>query len=157
MFKMLTTPNILAAYLYRQMGEQMPAPILNADGEIDVEADNAVLSAWSADTDSFEVSRVRLQQFIAQTMLLLTDLEELVIDNAEPAPAQYMTLFYDAAKMTFDQDKSQLRTYFMWLYYVLYGRPEGSRWGDMVDVMGVEAFTAMVRERFANLVGQAYN
>jgi len=133
------------------MGEQMPEPVLDAEGAIDVAADNAALEAWSAGTDLFEIDMDRLARFVSVTGDLLIALEHVEIDPAEPSPPQYMTLFYDAAKVTFDQDKSQLRTYFMWLYYVLYGRPEGSRWGDMVDVMGVHDFVAMVRARFAAL------
>ena len=149
---MLTHSNILAAYLYRLMGVQMPEPVLDADGDLDVAADNAALEAWSVTSDPFEIDMDRLARFIFVTGILLNALEDLELDPDEPAPAQYMTLFYDAAKDTFDQDKTQLRTYFMWLYYVLYGRPEGSRWGDMVDVMGVPDFVAMVRRRFGELM-----
>ena len=44
---MLTTTNTLAAYLYLHLGDQMPAPVLNEDGEIDVVADNAAIEAWA--------------------------------------------------------------------------------------------------------------
>jgi lysyl-tRNA synthetase class I len=150
----LTSPSQLAAYLYLRMGDPMPPPVLDDQGEIDSRADNAVIESWALKQDptieSLADQMPRLEQFIRYTGELLTELETLVLEPSDAAP-QYMSLFYDAAKLTFDNDRTQLRIYFMWLYYVLYGRPDGSRWGDMVDVLGVPAFTARVRERFNSI------
>jgi hypothetical protein len=149
---MLTRPNILAAYLYLQSGEGMPTVILDAEGNIDVAADNAAIEAWSTGNDPFEVDVDRLSRFIVRTDTLLQELEQLELDPAEPVAAQYMTLFYDAAKDVFDHDKTQLRTYFAWLYFVIFQRKEGPRWGEFVQVYGVTNFTAFVRQRFQELV-----
>ena len=153
---MLTEPHILSAYLYLHTGEQMPEPVLDADGELDVAADNAAIEAWSQGSDPavalLEMNRMRLRKFIAMTEVLLIDLEQIELDENEPAAPQYMTLFYDAAKDVFDHDKSQLRTYFAWLYYVVYQRSEGPRWGDFVEIYGVESFIAHVRNRFGDLI-----
>lgn len=153
---MLTDVQTLAAFLYLRMGEQMPEPILDAEGNLDVEADDLAIEAWSFANDNacelLETQRDRLERFIICTGELLDELVALELDSTEPAAPQYMTLFYNAAKDTFDHDKQQLRTYFMWLYYVLYERPDGSRWGDMVEIYGVENFVQMVRERFEGLI-----
>jgi lysyl-tRNA synthetase class I len=151
---MLTQPNILAAFLYLRQSDEIPAPVLDKDGNLIVELDNLAVERWSEMSSTPDISYDidRLARFISYTGDLLIALEELELDPSEPAPAQYMTLFYDAAKETFDHDKNQLRTYFMWLYYVLYHRPQGSRWGDMVDVMGVEGFNDMVRAQFRDLI-----
>jgi lysyl-tRNA synthetase class I len=79
-------------------------------------------------------------------------LETLELDPDEPVAPQYMTLFYDAAKDVFDHDKTQLRTYFAWLYFVIFQRKEGPRWGEFVQVYGAANFTAFVRQRFQELV-----
>lgn len=150
--KMLARPNDLAAYLYLRQSPNMPEPILDEDGDIDVAADDAALEAWSKATENFGLEIPKLEIFIQRTEQLMDELVNLELDPSEPAPGQYMTLFYDAAKDTFDHDKTKLRTYFMWLYYVLYGRPEGSRWGDMVDVMTPKNFTDTLRTRFENLI-----
>ena len=149
---MLTQPNILAAYLYLQSGEGMPTVILDAEGNIDVAADNAAIEAWSTGNDPFEVDVDRLSRFIVRTDTLLQELETLELDPDEPVAPQYMTLFYDAAKDVFDHDKTQLRTYFAWLYFVIFQRKEGPRWGEFVQVYGAANFTAFVRQRFQELV-----
>lgn len=149
---MITQPNILASYLYLCVGEAMPDPILNEDGELDVAADNAALESWSNGSDSFTIDQFYLRRFIVQTELLLIDLEELELDPNEPAAPQYMRLFYEAAKTVFDNDKTRLRLYFAWLYLVVFQRSEGPRWGEFVQVYGVDEFNRLVRQRFNDLI-----
>jgi hypothetical protein len=148
---MLTTPNILSAYLYLRTGDPIPEPVLDDTGEPNIEADNAAMLAWSECTNVVAVDTSRLALFIARTDTLLSDLQTLELEDGPAAP-QYMTLFYNAAKDTFDHDKTLLRTYFAWLYMVLFGRPEGPRWGEFVEVYGVESFVTLVQTRFSNLI-----
>lgn len=150
---MLTNSNTLAAYLYHHQAEPMPEPIYDADGNIDIAADDAALEAWSQGSDNLEYNLDRLGRFIQRTEQLLDELVDLELTDEEPVSKQYMTLFYDAAKDVFDHDKTQLRTYFAWLYLVLFQRPEGPRWGEFVEVYGADEFVNMARERFANLIG----
>jgi lysyl-tRNA synthetase class I len=148
---MLTTSNTLAAFLYLRQGEAMPDPIMDNDSNIiDTMLDNIAVQAWSEGTDAFEVDVDRLDQFITNTNTMLSALETLVLEDGPHGP-QYMILFYDAAKETFDHDKKLLRTYFSWLYLVVFGVNEGPRWGDFVTVYGVPEFTALVRRRFTEL------
>lgn len=149
---MLTEPNVLSAYLYLLMEEQMPEPICLEDGTLDVEADNAQLEEWSHRVNSVRFDMRAITAFIFETQCLLFDLETLQLDPNEPAGPQYMTLFYDAAKRTFNNDKTQIRTYFLWLYYVIFQRPEGPRWGDFVEIYGVEEFAALTHRRFEELI-----
>lgn len=137
---MLTTPNILRAYLYMHLAEQMPE---DAPDEWFLEPDPV---AALLDMNG------RILPFIAQTELLLIDLQELELDPDQPAAPQYMALVYEAAKVTFDYDKTQLRTYFRWLYLVVFQREDGPRWGDFIEVYGVENFVALVRQRFEELI-----
>jgi lysyl-tRNA synthetase class I len=149
---MLTEPHILAAFLYQQLGEQMPEPVLDADGELDVAADNAALEAWSAQSDPFSADHSRLEQFILCTEQMLNNLTDNEYDESEPLAPQYMSIVYEAGKETFDHDKTQLRTYFAWLYLVVFQRPDGPRWGDFIDIYGVDNFVKLVRERFGVLI-----
>jgi len=151
---MLTSPETLAAFLYLRQAEPMPDPILDENGEVDVVADDAVIEIWSAGSDNLEYDLDRLDRFIVRTEQLLVDLVTLELTDEEPVSKQYMTLFYDAAKDVFDHDKTQLRTYFAWLYLVLFQRPEGPRWGEFVEIYGADEFATMVRECFANLIGE---
>jgi len=108
---------------------------------------------WFLQPDPFAIDINRVERFIECTEALLVQLQELVLNEAEPASPQYMTLVYDAAKETFDHDRTQLRTYFAWLYLVVFQRDEGPRWGDFIDVYGVDNFVSHVRSRFASLLG----
>lgn len=149
---MMTDPQTLSAYLYLHRGERMPAPVLDLEGEIDVAADDAAIAAWSQGRDPFTVDLARLSLFIVRTEGLLINLQQLELDPAQPASPQYMALFYDAAKAVFDNDAAQLRTYFSWLYLVIFQRDEGPRWGDFVEILGVDEFVSLTRERFAQLI-----
>ena len=156
---MLTNVNTLAAYLYLRQAELMP------DFEYDVHADMsdehvATLEqhrcedeeAWFAGSDEYEIDQDRLQRFIVRVEQLLGELGSIVLDEDEPIPPQYMTLFYDAAKDVFDHDKAQLRQFFAWLYWVVFQVRQGPRWGDFVHIYGAPEFIVHVRDRFANLL-----
>ena len=143
---MLCTLDELTTFMYLRQGEPMP------DELDDPVADNAALVAWSEGSDPWEIDRDRLVRFLERTEQLLSELETLVIDPAEPVPQQYMTLFYEAAKDVFDHDKTQLRQYFAWFYLSLFHRTDGPRWGEFVHIYGVDNFIRLVRERFSNLL-----
>lgn len=146
---MLTTPETLAAYLYLHLSEPMPEPIYRLDGEIDVESDNQLLEDWSFASSELSLDMDRLERFITQTERLLSGLVMLQVED-DPS-SEYMTLFYDAAKEVFDHDKTKIRTYFLWLYLVLFQRPDGPRWGEFVQIYGVEDFVTFACQRFENL------
>jgi lysyl-tRNA synthetase class I len=145
----MATVNTLAAYIHLKTAPGMPTPILDAEGNLDITADNASIEAWSMAVDVFnDVDRdlERLGRF-------LVDLDVLLIDiTNETNPEEYMTHFYDAAKRTFDEDKKQIRTWFSWLYLIMFQRAEGPRWGDFVQIYGADEFVAFVRTRLENLV-----
>ena len=149
---MLASVNSLAAYLYLQQGDQMPPVAVDTDGNIDVAHDNLALEAWSNEADTISYDFDRLQRFLDETDRLLDNLSCLELDPSEPASAQYMALFYHAAKETFEYDKTQLRTYFLWLYLVIFYRADGPRWGEFVEIYGVENFVSFVRSRFGELL-----
>lgn len=151
---MLTLPNILAAYLYVNLSDHMPEPVLDEDGNIfDLEADNELITEWALGANDYNApDHERLAQFIYETERLLDRLVDLELDSAEPASPQYMGEFYNAARATFDNDTTQLRTYFRWLYLVVFQREDGPRWGEFVDVYGVDEFCDLVRDRFASLI-----
>lgn len=145
---MLAPVNEISAYLFLNLAEQEPIAPAGLEPEEENEWYRANES-WYLQPEPFEIDLNRVERFIDQTAILMSDLENLEVDLSEPAPPQYMSLFYDAAKETFDHDKSQLRTYFRWLYLIAYGYENGPRWGEMVSAMGVNDFTSMIRRRFA--------
>lgn len=138
-------PQVLAAYLYLHMGETPPDPVLDDEGNIDLEADNRVFSEWALGTESFAVNVQEVERFLNDLSILIVDLRN------ENDHSQYMTHFYNAAKRTFDGDKTRIRTWFTWLYLIVLQRPEGPRWGDFVQICGVENFIDILYDRFDNL------
>lgn len=135
--KMLAEPNVVAAYLYLHLGEQMPD---DADEE------------WFLSPDPVARNFGKVPQFISETEQLLNDLDENTCNTSE----EIMFFFYEAAKRTFDQDKTMIRTYFQWLYLIVLQRPDGPRWGDFVMVYGIEEFQNLVRYRFTDLIRYKY-
>jgi len=146
---MITTVNRLQAFLYINLGEQMPEPILDEEGDIDVQADNEMLERWFfAREDYARIEESILERFIIRTEQLLSDIEAMPEGSASE---DYMVHFYDAAKDTFNQDKSMIRTYFSWLYLLLLRERSGPRWGDFVIAYGQQNFVDMLRERIQRL------
>lgn len=128
--------NELAGYLYLHLGEQMPPEAEHP------EMDNALIEAWATSTDAFSIDIADVERF-------LVDVQQLVIDLMDEEDSDnYMVHFYDAAKRTFNGDKTKIRTWFTWLYVVMFQRPEGPRWGDFVQIYGVGNFVEQVRIRF---------
>lgn len=156
---MLTNVRTLASFLYLRQGEQFPDLSYNVSRDATDEEIRlleyercAAEERWFLQPDPFAVDLDRLERFILATGGLLAELSHLELTEDEPADAQYMSLFYDAAKDTFDHDKTQLRQYFQWLYLVLFQTPSGPRWGEFVIALGLEEFEELVRTRFANLI-----
>jgi lysyl-tRNA synthetase class I len=146
---MLTGTRQLQAFLYSNLSEQMPSPILTEDGELDVQADNEMLERWWFQTEDYtQIDESVLESFIVRTEQLFEDIEQLPEGSSSE---EYMTLFYDAAKDTFNQDKSMIRTYFRWLYLLAIREHSGPRWGDFIIAYGPKNFTSMMREKFARL------
>lgn len=152
MVDLLTRPNIFAAYLHLQTGEGMPSFQGDRENPEDVAADNAAIFVWSQGLEQPDPLSGYYIRFIERTEQLLSELETLVLVDDEPAASQYMTLFYNAAKDVFDQDKALIRNYFSWLYLVIFEQDSGPRWGEFVEVYGVVDFNATVRRRFAALI-----
>jgi lysyl-tRNA synthetase class I len=140
--------NDVAAYLYRHLGEQMPPPKYSLSGTIDIEADNALIERWSQGSDVSVISLDDVEAFIRETAQLLVELSYL---GEEASSTEYMTCFYDAAKATFGEERSSIRTYFRWLYLVAFGYENGPRWGEFVDIYGVQNFQVFLIRRFREL------
>jgi lysyl-tRNA synthetase class I len=145
-------PRMVAAYLYMHTSETMPGPVTDRDGVIQVNADNELIERWSEGRDDVNIDVDQVVIFINETVELLRQLEDLELDPNEDAASQYMRLFYEAAKRTFNYDKSQIRTYFRWLYLVVFQKPDGPRWGEFVEIYGVDEFINKVEDRFSNLM-----
>lgn len=141
----------VAAYLYMHLSESMPGPVTDRNGNIQIEADNELIQRWSEGHDQVNIDVDRVSRFVSETEQLLVDLENLQIDQDQPVAAQYMSLFYESAKRTFDYDKSEIRTYFKWLYLVVFQKTDGPRWGEFVEIYGVKNFVNLVEDRFQNL------
>lgn len=133
---MLTTVDRLQTALYLRLGELMPA---DAPDE------------WFLQPDPFFATppdRMRLGRFIVEVENMLWELLDL---SRDATASDYMSVVYDAARRTFDDDSTQLRTFFMWLYAVLFHSANGPRWGDFIAIYGVDAFVLLVQERFHTL------
>ena len=136
----------VAAFLYRHLSAHMPAPVLNGDGELDVEADNALIEAWSDESEL-----VDLDLNIETVERFLDDVQLLCDRLLNTDPADYMIEFFDAARRTFDGDKSKIRIWFQWLYIIVLQTTSGPRWGDFVQVYGAENFDEKVRLRLFDI------
>lgn len=130
----LANPNTVAAYLYLHLAEQMPE---DAPDE------------WFLQPDPANIDVARIEMFVRECTFLVTSLESM---SDGCSTEDYQTLFYDAAKATFDEDKKMIRTFFMWLYLILFETDSGPRWGEFVSAFGRERFAHLMRTRFENLI-----
>lgn len=135
----------LAAYLYLHMGELPPDTILDKNGNVDIVADNEAFENWALSPESFTINVEEVERFLIDLRILLDDLRN------EEVFSEYMTHFYNAAKRTFGGDKSRIRLWFTWLYLIVLRNPSGPRWGDFVEVYGVDNFIELVNNRLENL------
>jgi len=129
----LSQPNRVAAYLYLHCAEQMPE---DADWE------------WFLLPEPNPVHLSDVEAFLEATSNLLDAITEEEVNSEE----SIQTLFYDAAKATFNGDKKMIRTYFRWLYLVLFQSHDGPRWGVFVSCMGTDRFVEFAKERFSSFL-----
>lgn len=154
--------NELQAYLYLQDGEYPPLvpefDMDSEDGKREYEEWCIQDNAWFEGSDPI-VSHLNenleySKRFIERTRELLIDLEirSNHLNDDESVSSQYMVLFYDAAKDIYDHDKKMIREYFRRLYLVAFGYPDGPRWGEFVEIYGVENFIDLIHDRLENLI-----
>lgn len=125
--------SLVMAYLYLHTAEQMPE---DADDE------------WFLRPEPNPVNREEVKRFLQETEKLLDQLRRPLFLRED----EIQTLFYDAAKATFDGDKTKIRTYFKWLYLILFQRDYGPRWGQFVQAYGKVNFIHLVQDRIENLI-----
>lgn len=135
---MLARAETVAAALYLRLAEPMPEDA----------ADQWFLGRDPM-LDALDMNRVG--RFVVEVENMMYDLEELVLEEG-PASPQYMSVVYNAGRRVFDDDSRQLRTFFMWLYAIVFHRAEGPRWGDFIAVYGVSEFNQLLRDRFRELI-----
>lgn len=131
--RLLADPNTIAAYLYLHLAEQMPE---DAPDE------------WFLQPDPANIDVARVERFVREC----TVLSELLSRSPTFTAEEYQSLFYEAAKETFDHDKKMIRTFFMWLYLVMFQTDSGPRWGEFVVAFGPERFSGLMRERFLTVL-----
>jgi lysyl-tRNA synthetase class I len=60
---------------------------------------------------------------------------------------EIQTIFYEAGKTFYGEDKVQLRTFFRGLYQIIFRKSDGPRWGQFVKIYGVSDFKDYARDR----------
>lgn len=130
----------LSGFLYQHVAEQMPDDLSDEEFE-------AWCLAPGVSSGDVLVTHENVQRFIGDLNTLVWSLER------EENPENYMTHFYDAAKSTFDGDTKLIRIWFMWLYVIVFGKLEGPRWGDFVQIYGRENFIAKLDNRLSGIYG----
>lgn len=122
------TTSALRAYFFLLEGE-LPPPDASDD--------------WFAPrTDPAVRSAEQVAIFERETRAFIEDLEHAPGDEVA-----VQALFYARAQSAFGAEKAAIRTYFRMLYLLLFGQPNGPRWGAFVCLAGPENFARRLRSR----------
>lgn len=89
-------------------------------------------------------SENQIETFVTGCNYILNTLN----DEMDEETIQYH--FYEAAKKAFGEEKSSIREFFKMLYLVVFDRPQGSRWGQYVMMVGASRFKDRLRWKLAN-------
>lgn len=127
----------VAAYLSLHLYEPMPENLSNEE-----------FIEWAMRPEPNEISLVDVRAFLDSTSILLSEIRNGIFNS----PSEIMYHFYEAAKRTFDDDTSKIRTYFKWLYLIVFQKEDGPRWGEFVWIYGQQKFVDLMNERFNNLI-----
>ena len=60
------------------------------------------------------------------------------------------TVFYDVAKAHYGTGKDDIKVFFKYIYYFLYQKNHGSRFGSMVNIMGIDYFINMLSNKLSD-------
>lgn len=72
--------------------------------------------------------------------------------STSATPEEIQALFYHYAKITFGEEKNDIREFFKLLYLVIFQRDSGPRWGEFINIIGKDKFLEIYRERFSNVL-----
>ena len=123
--------NEIAARIYLTLGEHPPE---DAPDEWFAPRTETVNPVSMSDVEKFSAS-------------LHTLLDQLESYSSDLDSEEYQTLFYDAAKSAFGENKKEIRNFFRFLYAMLFGTTSGPRWGQFLTAIGKDEFVQLVRER----------
>lgn len=80
----------------------------------------------------------RSEEEVEKFLVGCSYLKEYLRDDMPEEDIQFH--FYEAAKKAFGDEKSSIREFFKLLYLVIFSKPQGSRWGMYVQMVGVSEF-----------------
>jgi len=77
------------------------------------------------------------------------------IESTNPDEVEIQTLLYDIGKMYYG--KENLRTFFMHMYQMLYERDSGSRFGTVIEILGIRSFISLMKNRMSDPLSLGFN
>lgn len=125
---------IISTKVYLILGEHPPR-----DGDVP--------DWWWTSPDPF-LATANLDAFIRGLDYLRETLEGM---RDETELEALRTVTYDAAKIAFGDDKGAIRTFFQYMYAVVFGLPQGPAWGLFIQTMGVPEFLDLLEARCTSL------
>jgi len=96
-----------------------------------------------------EASHAHTQRFLEGLSELVSELQLLRLE--EWTEKNIQAEFYDAAKLTFGDEKASIREFFKMLYMVIFQSQSGPRWGQFLMIAGLDRFVEIIRERSETL------
>lgn len=100
--------------------------------------------AWQISPEPFVFP---INEFVAAVEYLITELTILPDDATD---AMLMVPFYDAAKKWFGD--AEIRTFFKYLYFLVFDNESGPRWSQVINVFGKQQFVnLLIRETNTNV------
>lgn len=100
----------------------------------------AGLYMYSSETEE-PITLDSTAQFLGGLRRLLERLNDIHITASEEwSDTSIQYEFYEAAKATFGEDKMSIRRFFRYLYFMVFERADGPRWGQFVAIVGLDKF-----------------
>lgn len=107
--------------------------------------DDEAYIVWQMSLDPFVALRPEIARFMDGLEWLIVQVENL--DENEVTDEEIMVPFYDAAKRVFGEERSAIRSFFRYLYIILFHSESGPRWSQFIRATGKDYFLQLVRER----------
>ena len=119
----------LQAFLYLQEAEQMPEDASDQ---------------WFLQPQPQIELVLRYQDLVNGLNYILNNISD------QQTEEELQAVFYDAGKLFYGVEKTDLRMFFRGLYQIILQRPSGPRWGQFVTIMTVDNFRLFVQERLSD-------
>lgn len=108
------------------------------------------LGVFSDDDQEIDSYKIRGERLLESHYDFMTTVTQFSYNSDEKIDYQFH--LYEIAKKYYGEDGKQIRSFFRDLYLVLFGKENGPRLGQFIEILGHEGYNFFFKKRLKELI-----